>query len=103
MRWANQAEAQIVLGDRPVEVTLQRAWEALSFGERLDLARSLAQLAFQRAGGGGGGGSGGGDDGSSEAAEVRGVFGSDVVAGLRWVTHLVAVFFFARTGGAGAA
>lgn len=68
MRSAKQTDAQIVLGDRPVEVTLKRAWEALTTGERLDLARSLAQLAFQRAGGGGGGG-GGGDEGSSDAAE----------------------------------
>ncbi|CAM9933358.1 unnamed protein product, partial [Hapterophycus canaliculatus] len=52
---AEEAEAQIVLGDRPVEVTLKRAWEALSVGERLNLARSLAQLAFQRSSFGGGG------------------------------------------------
>lgn len=52
-------EAQIVLGDRPVEVTLQRAWEALSLRERFDLGRVLLGLAFQRAGIGGGSGKGG--------------------------------------------
>lgn len=51
--YPNQAEVQIVLGDRPVEVTLQRAWEALSFGERVNLAKSFGQLAFERAGMGG--------------------------------------------------
>ena len=61
-----QMEAQIVLGDRPVEVTLQRAWEALSLGERFDLGRVLLGLAFQRAGMGGGGGEGG----SNAAEEV---------------------------------
>jgi len=60
-------DAQIVLGDRPVEVTLKRAWEALSVGERLDLGRSLVQLAFQRAGGSGGGGEGA--EGDSDAAD----------------------------------
>lgn len=45
-----QAEAQIVLGDRPVEVTLQRAWEALSFKEKADLAGTLVALAIERAG-----------------------------------------------------
>lgn len=58
-------EAQIVLGDRPVEITLQRAWEALSTGERFDLARILAQLAFQRSGMVAGGGVDG-DDGDAE-------------------------------------
>ncbi|CAN0089574.1 unnamed protein product [Scytosiphon promiscuus] len=53
---AEEAEAQIVLGDRPIEVTLKRAWEALSVGERLDLAGSLVQLAFQRSSLGGSGG-----------------------------------------------
>lgn len=52
-------EAQIVLGDRPVEVTLQRAWEALSLGEKFDLGRILLGLAFRRAGMGDGGGEGG--------------------------------------------
>ncbi|CAM9526905.1 unnamed protein product [Ectocarpus sp. 6 AP-2014] len=67
---AEEAEAQIVLGDRPVEVTLKRAWEALSVGERLDLARSLVQLAVQRSGirgaGGGKGGQGGRNSGAAE-------------------------------------
>ena len=61
-----QMEAQIVLGDRPVEVTLQRAWEALSLGERFDLGRTLLGLAFHRAGLGGGSGEGG----SNAAEEV---------------------------------
>lgn len=59
---AHQVNAQIVLGDRPVEITLQRAWGALSFRERLDLARSLVGLAFERAGIGGRSGAGGGSD-----------------------------------------
>ncbi|CAM9288619.1 unnamed protein product, partial [Sphacelaria rigidula] len=46
---AEEAGAQIVLGDRPVEITLRRAWEALSLGERLDLAKIFAGLAFERA------------------------------------------------------
>lgn len=62
-------EAQIVLGDRPVEVTLQRAWEALSLGERLDLGRILLGLAFSRAGMGGMGG-GVGEGGTNAAEEV---------------------------------
>lgn len=41
-----------MLGDRPVEITLRRAWEALSLGERLDLAKIFAGLAFERAWGG---------------------------------------------------
>lgn len=43
-----QAGAQIVLGDRPLEITLRRTWEALSLRERLDLMGSLLQLAFRR-------------------------------------------------------
>ncbi|KAJ7524637.1 hypothetical protein O6H91_17G014600 [Diphasiastrum complanatum] len=35
--------AQIVLGDRPIEITLQRAWEALSWGEKLGFASMLIQ------------------------------------------------------------
>jgi pheromone shutdown protein TraB len=46
---ANAVGAQLVLGDRPVEITLQRAWDALPWGRRgallLDLARgALAPL-----------------------------------------------------------
>ncbi|CAM9242502.1 unnamed protein product [Laminaria digitata] len=67
---AEEMEAQIVLGDRPVEVTLQRAWEALSLGERFDLGRILLGLAFHRAGMGDGGGEGG--EGGSNAAEEVG-------------------------------
>lgn len=60
-----------------MEVTLKRAWEALSVGERLDLGRSLVQLAFQRSGIKGGssddGGTGGndGDSGLGAAEKVR--------------------------------
>eukprot|EP00904_Undaria_pinnatifida_P014018 jgi/Undpi1/9747/HiC_scaffold_27.g12203.m1 len=66
---AEEMEAQIVLGDRPVEVTLQRAWEALSLGERLDLGRILLGLAFSRAGMGGMGG-GVGEGGTNAAEEL---------------------------------
>jgi hypothetical protein len=34
--------AQLVLGDRPIEITLQRAWDALSWRQRARLARELA-------------------------------------------------------------
>lgn len=34
---ATDIGAEIVLGDRPIEITLSRAWEALSAGERLKL------------------------------------------------------------------
>ncbi|CAM9223257.1 unnamed protein product [Ascophyllum nodosum] len=46
---AEQEGAQIVLGDRPVEITLQRAWEGLSLGEKRDLVFSFGRLAFERA------------------------------------------------------
>ena len=46
---AVQEGAQIVLGDRPVEITLQRAWEGLSLGEKRDLVFSFGRLAFERA------------------------------------------------------
>lgn len=54
-----------------MEVTLKRAWEALSIGERLDLGRSLVQLAFQRSGVGGRGNGGGGEGGLDAAGKVR--------------------------------
>ncbi|KAK9830693.1 hypothetical protein WJX74_002859 [Apatococcus lobatus] len=34
---AEGVSAQIVLGDRPLEITAQRAWEAVSWGQRLQL------------------------------------------------------------------
>eukprot|EP00877_Chromochloris_zofingiensis_P011930 jgi/Chrzof1/6991/Cz02g06230.t1 len=38
---AESVGAQIVLGDRPIEITLQRAWEALSWQRRLRLCVDL--------------------------------------------------------------
>ena len=32
-------------GDRPIEVTLQRAWQALTWRQRLDLGTAAMQLA----------------------------------------------------------
>lgn len=34
--------SQLVLGDRPIEITLQRAWDALSWQRRSELAAALA-------------------------------------------------------------
>ncbi len=41
-RAAEGCDAQLVLGDRPIEVTLRRAWDALSWGQRWRLGRRLA-------------------------------------------------------------
>lgn len=57
-----------------MEITLRRAWEALSLGERLDLAKTFAELTFKRAWGGpvspdgmrGSDGGLGGEDGAVE-------------------------------------
>ena len=38
---AEKIHAQIVLGDRPIEVTLRRAWENLSFLEKVELLQIL--------------------------------------------------------------
>lgn len=38
--------AQLVLGDRPIEITLQRAWDALSWRRRAALAAELARGAW---------------------------------------------------------
>lgn len=38
---AEEIHAQIVLGDRPIEVTLRRAWENLSLLEKVDLLQIL--------------------------------------------------------------
>eukprot|EP00471_Norrisiella_sphaerica_P005298 CAMPEP_0184479656 /NCGR_PEP_ID=MMETSP0113_2-20130426/1292_1 /TAXON_ID=91329 /ORGANISM="Norrisiella sphaerica, Strain BC52" /LENGTH=334 /DNA_ID=CAMNT_0026857781 /DNA_START=154 /DNA_END=1158 /DNA_ORIENTATION=+ len=40
-RAAEKVGAQLVLGDRPVEITLERAWEALTWSERLNLINLL--------------------------------------------------------------
>jgi pheromone shutdown protein TraB len=52
--------AQIVLGDRPIEITLERAWDALPLRRRLQLCWELvlAGTACGPAGGSGGGSSG---------------------------------------------
>ena len=68
---ARQVGATIVLGDRPIEITLRRAWEGLSWPERLKLGRTL--LFGEGGGGGGGNGTGGlglgaSGGGQSEAA-----------------------------------
>ena len=41
-RAAEGCDAQLVLGDRPIEVTLRRAWDALSLAQRWRLGRRLA-------------------------------------------------------------
>lgn len=58
---ARRVGATIVLGDRPIEITLRRAWEGLSWPERLKLGRMLLF-------GEGGGGGVGGDAKEGEAA-----------------------------------
>ncbi|CAM6027720.1 unnamed protein product [Sphagnum balticum] len=40
---AEEIGAQIVLGDRPIEITLQRAWDALRWDESLRLAMTFIQ------------------------------------------------------------
>lgn len=40
-RAAEAVGAQVVLGDRPIEITLQRAWDALPWGQRLKLCSQL--------------------------------------------------------------
>ncbi|CAL5228667.1 g11840 [Coccomyxa viridis] len=42
-RSAERIGAQIVLGDRPIEITLQRAWQALTWPQRLRLLGLLLQ------------------------------------------------------------
>ena len=41
---AEACDAQLVLGDRPIEVSLQRAWDALGWRRRLQLLRGLTQV-----------------------------------------------------------
>ncbi|KAL1342550.1 hypothetical protein HN51_029091 [Arachis hypogaea] len=38
---SEQVGAQIVLGDRPIEITLQRAWKALKWSQKLSLVTSV--------------------------------------------------------------
>lgn len=45
---ADACGAQMVLGDRPIEVTLQRAWAALGWKRRLQLLGGLAQASLMR-------------------------------------------------------
>ncbi|BDA45348.1 TraB domain-containing protein [Coccomyxa sp. Obi] len=46
---AERVGAQIVLGDRPIEITLQRAWAALSWRQRFQLLSALWQSRGQAA------------------------------------------------------
>ncbi|KAK9901278.1 hypothetical protein WJX75_003832 [Coccomyxa subellipsoidea] len=48
-RAAERAGAQIVLGDRPIEITLQRAWASLSWRQRFQLLSALWQSQGQAA------------------------------------------------------
>ncbi|CAI5499150.1 unnamed protein product [Closterium sp. Naga37s-1] len=57
---ADAIGAQLVLGDRPIEITLRRAWKALSLLDRARLASALLQ--------------GGLKGGSLEQSELRGTF-----------------------------
>ncbi|KAF7813241.1 traB domain-containing protein isoform X1 [Senna tora] len=41
---SEEVGAQIVLGDRPIEITLQRAWKALKWTEKLSLVASLTKI-----------------------------------------------------------
>ena len=47
-RAAEAVGAQIVLGDRPIEITLQRAWEALPWGRWLQLCWELLLAGLTR-------------------------------------------------------
>ncbi|QCD76921.1 Pheromone shutdown [Vigna unguiculata] len=38
---SEEVGAQIVLGDRPIEITLQRAWKAMKWNEKLSLVLSI--------------------------------------------------------------
>lgn len=41
---ACEPPAQLVLGNRPIELSLQRAWAAVGWSPRLQLLRGLAQV-----------------------------------------------------------
>ncbi len=45
---AEEVGAQIVLGDRPIEITLKRAWEALPWRSRVQMCRELLAASFIR-------------------------------------------------------
>ncbi|OAY48240.1 traB domain-containing protein isoform X2 [Manihot esculenta] len=40
---SEEVGAQIVLGDRPIEITLERAWKALKWNEKLNLVTSVVR------------------------------------------------------------
>ncbi|XP_078447944.1 traB family protein [Wolffia australiana] len=42
-RVSEEIGAQLVLGDRPIEITLQRAWRSLNWNQKLNLISSLFQ------------------------------------------------------------
>ncbi|KAK7343662.1 hypothetical protein VNO77_12578 [Canavalia gladiata] len=41
---SEEVGAQIVLGDRPIEITLQRAWKAMKWSEKLSLVISVVRV-----------------------------------------------------------
>lgn len=43
---AEACNATLVLGDRPIEITLERCWRALGWGERADIVRALSAAFF---------------------------------------------------------
>jgi pheromone shutdown protein TraB len=45
---AEAVDAALVLGDRPIEITLERAWYAMRWGERLRLGALLCSLPLRR-------------------------------------------------------
>lgn len=47
-RAAEQVGAVLVLGDRPIEVTLQRTWQALTWRQKLQLGGMFLRAAFTR-------------------------------------------------------
>lgn len=47
-RAAEALDAQVVLGDRPIEITLQQAWDSLSAGRKLELGWELARVALMQ-------------------------------------------------------
>ncbi|CAL9243189.1 unnamed protein product [Arabidopsis halleri] len=40
---SEEVGAQLVLGDRPIEITLQRAWNSLKWGEKLNLVMAVTR------------------------------------------------------------
>lgn len=45
-RESEKLGSQLVLGDRPIEITLQRAWEAMKWSRRLQLCWGLLIAGF---------------------------------------------------------